>query len=175
MRIAISGTHATGKSTLAAELARALPGHIVVDEAYHTLVEEGHVFEDMPSADDFEFLIERALVTLRHMRGGDVLFDRCPADYLAYLIAMDGDSRRWYPAVADAVTSLELVVFVPIENPDRIVSFDGSARLRRRVDRVLRDLLLGDQLGGAAQVVDVSGTPDERVEHVLEAVMARES
>jgi len=34
MRIAVSGVHGTGKSTLIAELARRLDGYQVVDELY---------------------------------------------------------------------------------------------------------------------------------------------
>lgn len=42
MRIAVSGAHQTGKTTLIEELSRALPSYGVVDEPYHLLEEEGH-------------------------------------------------------------------------------------------------------------------------------------
>ena len=44
MRIGISGTHGTGKTTLAGALCARLPGHVVADEPYYLLEEEGHEF-----------------------------------------------------------------------------------------------------------------------------------
>jgi uridine kinase len=49
MKIAISGAHRTGKTTLVEELSRALPAYGVVDEPYYLLEEEGHEFAEMPS------------------------------------------------------------------------------------------------------------------------------
>jgi deoxyadenosine/deoxycytidine kinase len=41
MRIAISGAHGTGKSTLVEMLAERLPGYAVVEELYQLLLDEG--------------------------------------------------------------------------------------------------------------------------------------
>jgi predicted ATPase len=91
MRIAVSGAHGTGKSTLIAELARRLDGYQVVDELYYTLLDEGHVFAERPSAEDFELLLERSLAVVSDSTGPNILFDRCPADYLAYLSVVRRD------------------------------------------------------------------------------------
>ena len=40
MRVGISGTHGTGKTTLAGALRARLPGHVMADEQYD-LLEEG--------------------------------------------------------------------------------------------------------------------------------------
>jgi len=44
MRIAISGSHATGKSTLLHELVTRLHGFTAIDEPYHLLADAGHEF-----------------------------------------------------------------------------------------------------------------------------------
>ncbi len=44
MRAGISGTHGTGKTTLAEALCARLPGHVTVDEPYYLLEEEGYEF-----------------------------------------------------------------------------------------------------------------------------------
>ena len=49
MRVGISGTHGTGKTTLAGELSARLPGHVTADEPYYLLEEQGHEFEFPPS------------------------------------------------------------------------------------------------------------------------------
>ena len=42
MRVGITGTHGTGKTTLAGALCARLPGHVMVDEPYYLLEEEGY-------------------------------------------------------------------------------------------------------------------------------------
>lgn len=42
MRVGISGTHGTGKTTLVEALCRHLPGHVAADEPYYLLEEEGY-------------------------------------------------------------------------------------------------------------------------------------
>ena len=49
MRIGISGTHGTGKTTLAEALCARLPGHVTADEPYRLLEEEGCEFGFPPS------------------------------------------------------------------------------------------------------------------------------
>ena len=80
MRIAVSGSHATGKSTLIAELAQQLNDFEVLDEPYYVLEEEGHLFEHPPGADDFEVLFRRSVEMLRASESSRILFDRSPAD-----------------------------------------------------------------------------------------------
>ncbi|MES1241753.1 MAG: ATP-binding protein [Acidobacteriota bacterium] len=174
MRIAVSGAHRTGKTALIEELSRALPSYVVVDEPYHLLEEEGYEFEAMPSVEDFELQLERSIECLAD-GGRDLLFDRCPADLLAYLISHPDsgryDVRPWLPRVRDAMQGLDLIVFVPVETPDRIrVSDPDEADLRQRVDEELRDILLGDRWDFGVEAVEVTGSIRERVRQVLAQV-----
>ncbi len=41
MRVGISGTHGTGKTTLVRALCARLPGHVAADEPYYLLEERG--------------------------------------------------------------------------------------------------------------------------------------
>lgn len=177
-RIALAGAHETGKSTLAAELARALHGHRVVEEPYYALEARGTCFAAPPTLEDFEAQLERSLRDVREARG-DVIFDRSPADYLAYMLAhreaAHADVSSWLPRVADAVATLDLTVFVPIERPDRISAEREAGRLRRRVHATLRAALVGDEWGFGANVLEVAGTPGERTRQVLARLAAIES
>jgi predicted ATPase len=173
VRIAISGAHGTGKSTLIADLARNLPGYTVAEESYHALLAEGHAFPALPSRDDYELMLERSCVTLMANDAPNLLLDRCPADYLGYLVASPGPLSevldRWFERVADAMRTLDLVIFVPIEDPERI---DPSAferrRLRRRADVALREIVVEDTWGFIPAVIEVAGTTEERVKQVLD-------
>jgi predicted ATPase len=175
MRIAVAGTHAVGKSTLAADLARALPHYRVVEEAYYQLDAEGHLFADPPSLDDFEVQLERSLRCVREEQG-DVIFDRSPADYVAYMLAHRASERaapaEWLPQVREAFATLDLIVFVPIERPERIAVPREETRLRRRVDGLLREALVADGWGLGGEVLTVSGAPGERVTQVIERLVA---
>jgi hypothetical protein len=57
MRIGISGTHGTGKTTLTEALCVHLPGHVAADEPYYLLDEEGHEFGFPPSLEDYRALL----------------------------------------------------------------------------------------------------------------------
>ena len=175
MRIAISGAHRAGKSTLLAELAEGLPKYKTVDEPYRLLEEDGYEFCHPPSLKDFEAQLERSIESLSGS-GANVLFDRCPADLLGYISVhedVDGfDFDDWLPWVRAAVETLDLIVFVAIEAPDRI-SFspsDDDAESRSAVDEKLKQILLLDSFGLGVEVLEVEGELEARVETVLERI-----
>ena len=177
MRIAVSGAHGTGKSTLVGELARTLPTYIVVDEPFYALDAEGVVFAARPTARDFALMLQRSCAMAATHAGEDVLFDRCPVDHLAYLSVSRGHDPALLPRrlsrVARAMRRIDLVVYVPIEHPDRIAIGTGERpRLRRQVDQALREMLVENTWGLNPRVVEVSGPVKNRVEQVVAAMGA---
>ena len=62
VRIAFSGSHRVGKSTLIERVAEALPSYAVVAEPYYLLEEEGYECSDPPSAEDFEAQLDRSII-----------------------------------------------------------------------------------------------------------------
>jgi len=174
MRIAISGAHRTGKTTLIEDLLRFLPRHTPVAEPYYLLEEEGHQIAEMPSLEDFEAQLERSIESVAENRENRI-FDRCPADILAYLIthreAQGFDLDLWLPRVRRAMERLDLIVFVPIEHPDRVPALESDrAGMRRRVHQELRDIVLEDRWGFGVEALEVFGKEEERVRQVLARV-----
>jgi hypothetical protein len=171
VRIAFSGSHRVGKSTLIERVADALPRYTVVDEPYYLLEEEGYESAETPSVEDFEAQLERSLVALE---GGEqnALFDRCPADIVAYLLAHDDAAAfeidDWLERTREAMQTLDLVVLVPIEDRDRIAlpSHEDPA-YRLAVHEKLLDLLVEDALGFEADVLTVHGDVSARVAQVM--------
>ncbi|QQS40906.1 MAG: ATP-binding protein [Acidobacteriota bacterium] len=164
MIIAISGAHGTGKSTLAEALADRLEGFVLVEEPYWQLVEEGHAFSQPPTVNDFEAQLDRSIASILASEG-DVIFERCPLDFLGYL-AVHSDVLTFDPEtrideVCKAMELIDLIVFVPVEDPDRIPDVE-CASMRRRVDEELRELVMEDRLDLGLNAIEVFGSPEQR-------------
>ena len=171
MRIAFSGSHRVGKSTLVEAVAERSPRHATVDEPYALLEEEGYECPEVPALADFEAQLERSLAALEE-GGRDVLFDRCPADVLAYLLTCEEresfELEDWLERAREAMRSLDLVVFVPVEDGGRVpVPAHEDRAMRIAVHEKLHELLVEDALGFEAEVLVVSGDVPARVEQVL--------
>lgn len=177
MKIAVSGSHKTGKSTLIGELSDRLPGFEVFDEPYWQLVEEGHLFSDPPTLAQYELQLGRSIDNILNSEG-DCLFERSPLDFLAYILALDkashADVERHLLSVRQAIGNLDLVVFVPIEELDRMDEIDYP-ELRRRVDEKLRKIALDDAFDLGIEALEVTGSPGRRANRVIEGLRIRES
>ncbi|MEO7091900.1 MAG: AAA family ATPase, partial [Polyangiales bacterium] len=166
MRIAFSGAHRTGKTTLVQALGDALPGYEVIDEPYAALDEEGHDFSDPPTTEDFEVQLRRSLEIVT-AAPANALIDRSPLDFVAYLGVSEGDAVD-AETLRAAMGALDLIVLVPIEAPDRIVvAASEDRRLRSAVDEMLSSLVLDDRYGFGVEVLEVNGRVDARVSQVL--------
>jgi hypothetical protein len=174
MRIAITGTHGTGKSSLVSELSRLLPEYACVDEPYRQLEDEGHVFTEMPSLEDFEAQLERSIDNL-HSSDTDTVFDRCPADIVAYLLTHEDaagfDLESWLPRIRPAMARLDLLVFVPLEDSRDFGGADD--RWRVDVDERLQDIVDGGVWETGIAVLEVNGSTPERARQVLAHVKRR--
>src|SRR5512143_2422069 len=171
MRIAVSGTHFSGKTTLVEALSEALPQYTTIDEPYHLLQEEGYEFAEMLSIEDFELQLERSIESMDEIVP-NIIFDRCPADILGYLLSHTDveafDLEEWLPRVQTAIRKLDLLVFLPIEDPDRIfLPLSQDAAYRQRVDEKLKEIILENSFDLEMDVLEVKGSPKTRVELVL--------
>ena len=175
MRIAVAGTHSTGKSTLVAELADALPGHAVVPEPYEILEERGYSFSHPPTRDDYVVQLRQSLLSLRR-KSPDLIFERCPLDLVAYILASPDadrfDLEAWRRPIATALTNLDLIVTLhphPAHDPGLPAE---EATFRHAVDDVLRDLVNDDEfeLDGRVEVLTLDGSWEGRLSRVQAAV-----
>jgi predicted ATPase len=171
MRVAFTGTHRSGKSTLVELLSEHLPDYGTVEEPYHLMEEEGYEFSDPPTIEDFEAQLDRSIAAVLEAEP-DVLFDRCPVDLLGYLAAHDDsdafDLDEWLPRVRQALREIDLLVFVPVEAPDRIaLGASEDEGLRAAVDEALRSLLVDDPYDLGVEILEVEGPPEARAKLVM--------
>lgn len=118
--------------------------------------------------------MESCKLILAHTGERDVIFDRCPLDFLAYLdIVSASEGFEWLPSgrqlanVNKALASLDAVVFVPLVSPDEISVRIERPKLRSRVDRRLKTMLLENDLGllhDGPRILEVSGSRTQRVQ-----------
>jgi hypothetical protein len=176
MRVGISGTHGTGKTTLAEALCARLPGHVVAGEPYCLLEEEGYEFGFPPSLEDYRALLARSVRSLTSppMPPG-VVFDRTPLDYLAYMAATGTDPSGEANAAAlqPAFASLDLLVITLITpQTERVLPAAEMPGLRSQVNDALLELVYDDPLDawGDIPVLELSGPLDGRLDLVLRAL-----
>lgn len=178
MRIAISGTHCTGKSTLIEEFLRAHPDFVHEPEPYTVLVEEfDEEFSAEPCVEDFYRQLEFNIDRLReHAPGTHVIYERCPIDFLAYIDALDSRAAQAsLGLVSDAIQNLDLILYLPLDDTIE-VSDDEFPKLRESVDHRLNAIFNEDEFGIISSshvvVVEAKGSISQRLRILEKALTA---
>ncbi len=169
MKIAFTGAHRVGKTSLAEKLLESLHDYLLVYEPYIELEERGALFSETPKLEDFSAQLEHAIET-SSIDEPDVIFDRSPLDLLAYVYVVGGAeaSKNFYMKVREAMTEIDLFVLVPIETPDVIGCPENEfPELRKKVNDLLEEWLEDFDV----ETITVTGTIAEREQQVLEAII----
>lgn len=168
MKIAITGAHGVGKTTLAEKLQEHLPHYELMAEPYYQLEELGYEFSETPNADDFAEQLNYSIKQI-DASGDNVIFDRCPVDIMAYLEALNGIQfiNSMYDKAESAMEEIDLIIFVPIEEPDRIAYQKSDyPELRDAVNEILKESVYDFGI----EVIEVKGSPDQRVRQMLDKI-----
>lgn len=190
MRVAVSGSHGTGKSTLIAAFLAKFPRYRHEPEAFEALADDVELTSsEGPTADGLQALLDHTISMLTiHAPGSFVVFERSPVDYLAYAAA----SRSWPPGAVErflegsipdvraGVRYLDLIVLLPVSSQGPPPRSDEDPRFRKRVDDALRRALIDDDhdLFGqpeAPRVVELAPSPERQLAELvrLTAVASR--
>ena len=171
MRIVVSGTHASGKSTLISDFAARHPEFTVLPDPFELLDERW----DSPSAALFAAQLRISAARLDPDESAEHLIaERGPIDFLAYLLALDdlmGSSssrellQRSTAITREALQHIDLLVVLPLTSMDGIVAdADEYVALRDAMNDVLVDLIEdSDLVGEHAHVVEITGDRDQRL------------
>lgn len=175
MRIVVSGTHGSGKSTLIADFHAAHPHYRVL----------GDPFEDLDLDDpsgEASFAAQLRLTAARleaTADAPDVIAERGPLDFLAYLTALDRLGRsggsllaRATQIVERSLATVDLVAVVPLDaaRPIRVPA-EEDPELREAMDDVLLELLDDlEQDGAVRRSLVLTGDPVRRLQALSDAV-----
>ena len=180
MRIAVSGTHSSGKTTLVEGFLFQHPHYEHEPEPYEWLTEiRGAGFSaELTAADvwqQLEISVERLSL---HGPGSNVIAERSPIDFLAYLEALRTLGREDTSRMLDSARELasrgmehvELLVVLPL-NDDIEAPEDEDPELREAMNSCLLDLLEGELDRRHVGLAEIVGTRERRLA-ALEAAIA---
>ncbi len=164
MRIVVSGTHASGKSTLVADFCAAHPDFAVLPDPFE-LVDAAA--DEPDSATYFGQLRSSAARLLELAPGTRVIAERGPLDFLAYLDALDalrrptrvpGLFRRGVPLTSEAMTRVDLLVLLPLTSGAAIIVPDEEdPEFREATNDALLELADDPDLVGDTAVIEITG------------------
>jgi len=172
MRIAVSGTHCSGKTTLVEDFLLRHPLYEHEPEPYEWLTEiRGADFSaDLTAADvwqQLEISVERLSL---HGPGSNVIAERSPLDFLAYLDALRTLGREDSSRMLDSARELasrgmehvDLLVVLPL-NDDIEAPDDEDPELRDAMNSCLLELLEGEFDRGNGRLAEIVGTRERRL------------
>lgn len=181
MRIAITGTHGSGKTTLIEDFVDQHLNYEATQEPYWDLTDQGVALSDEPSIASFTEQLSHSLKTI--LTSGaeqNIIFDRCPLDFMAYLeVLSEQDDDEWEPSgqllrqIEQALTTLDLIIFLPLISPDEFSTTIEYPKLRKQTDTRLKQILRDDTLGVLdvlPETVELTGSKNDRVKALSKLV-----
>lgn len=179
MRIVVSGTHGSGKSTLISAFAARHPEYAVMGDPYEDLD------DDRFSELDASLFAAQLAIVAERLGDADapprLISERGPLDFVAYLDALNALARRGRSsaAVRRAVDvariiapRMDLLVLLPLEDNDPIsMSDDEDLELRAAMNDSLLEFAGDPDLAGE-RVIEIAGTPNARLEQLEAAVFS---
>jgi hypothetical protein len=174
VRIAVSGTHCSGKTTLIESFLAAHRDYVHEPEPYEWLTEvHGEAMGEELAVDDFYRQLEFSADRLRNF-GPDakVIAERCPLDFLAYILALVDLDRaaRDCELIASAaeltaagMAHIDLLVVLSMDDIAAPASEDPE--LRSAMNERLLDLVTADEYSvlKRTRIVEIRGGPQERL------------
>ncbi|MEU4017433.1 AAA family ATPase [Microbacterium sp. NPDC028030] len=176
MRIVASGTHASGKSTLISDFHAAHPEYLVLGDPVDDVERE---MDDPAGEPSFVAQLRVSAMRLRqHADRRNLLAERSPLDFAAYLIALEALGRspgalipRAVELAAESLSTVDLAVLVPLDARHPIhVPSDEDPELREAMDLALLELADDIEHDVASRFLMVAGDRAARLRSVQEAI-----
>lgn len=188
MRIAVSGTHFIGKSTLIEDFIKVHPDYKCEIEPYYKLQDEKTMELSLEaSLDSLLEQLDYSIDQLNKLSNEqNVIFDRCPVDYIAYAMCvtdqdsidiMDTEVAERFSEVKDALNSLDLIVFLPITKENSIAYTEENPAYRKKADTCFKKIYRDDICDifpkyNHPRIIEISGNRIMRLK-ILEGYMIK--
>lgn len=156
MRIAISGTANTGKTTFIKDFLSKWSKYTTPEKTYRDIITEKNLpHSDCTCKDTQQAILDFQIETLsKYSEKDNVIFDRCPLDNLVYSMHavenpdsdIDSDFiNKCIPLVRESMRKLDIIFFVPITSAATIPVVDDGVRQTdenyiKEIDNIFKEM-----------------------------------
>ena len=192
MRIAISGSHSLGKSTLVWDWVKQHPQYTREEEPFRALDSEMYDIQFRQESNrlhnGIQMYYNASRVNLYSSINDCVIFDRAPVDYIAYSqytadkATTDIDDAfvaAMVPRVRETLQRLDLVVFVPMTDRWPVELEDDGIRpvdlpYRAEVDAIFKQIYRDEHFSvmpemNRPKLIELWGSREQRLERLQQA------
>ena len=192
MRIAISGSHSLGKSTLVWDWIKRHPQYTREEEPFRAL--DGEMYdirfrqESNRLHNGIQMYYNASRVNLYSSINDCVIFDRAPVDYIAYSQYTadkkttdidDAFVDAMVPRVKETLQRLDLVVFIPMTNRWPVEMEDDGIRpvdlpYRAEVDAIFKQIYRDERFlvmpdKNRPKLIELWGSREQRLDQLQQA------
>ena len=192
MRIAISGSHSLGKSTLVWDWIKRHPQYTREEEPFRAL--DGEMYdirfrqESNRLHNGIQMYYNASRVNLYSSINDCVIFDRAPVDYIAYSQYTadkkttdidDAFVDAMVPRVKETLQRLDLVVFIPMTNRWPVDMEDDGIRpvdlpYRAEVDAIFKQIYRNERFSvmpdkNRPKLIELWGSREQRLDQLQQA------
>lgn len=188
MKIAISGTHFMGKSTLIKDFIAKNPHYHSEAEPYDQLLEH-QVMELslVPSIDSLMVELDYSIKQLhQYQNKKNIILDRCPVDFLAYALCVlaqddidihESEVSERFSEIKTTLNYLDIIVFIPITHDLDIEYTEENRLFRTQADKIFKRLYREDLYDifpsyNHPKIVEISGDRITRLNLLQKIVLA---
>ena len=192
MRIAISGSHSLGKSTLVWDWVKRHPQYTREEEPFRALDSEMYDIrfrqESNRLHNGIQMYYNASRVNLYSSINDCVIFDRAPVDYIAYSQYTadkqttdidDAFVEAMVPRVRETLQRLDLVVFVPMTDRWPVDMEDDGIRpvdlpYRAEVDAIFKQIYRDERFSvipdkNRPKLIELWGSREQRLDRLKQA------
>ena len=187
MRIAVSGTHFIGKTTLIEDFLKKHPEYKYEKEAYHQLQDEKTM--ELSLEPTLDSLLEQLDYSIKQLNQNkderNIIFDRCPVDFVAYaMIQLEQDSiaindsevAERFPEIKAALNTLDFILFLPITKENSIDYTEENPAYRKAADKYFKQIYRNDICNifpryGHPKIVEIWGDRATRIKKIENSVI----
>ncbi|MCF6807157.1 ATP-binding protein [Thiotrichales bacterium 19S9-12] len=181
MRIAVSGTHFMGKTTLIDDFIHKYPDYIFDEEPYYQLIEEEDVDTSVGlSFDQALAQLQFSIEQLDTREEENIIFDRCPVDFIAYAMCAlkhDGidieetEISDLFEEIRESLATLDLIFFIPMTNEHQIEYTEENPEYREAIDYYFKQIYRDDQYHlfpnyNQPKIIEIYGSQVERMRKI---------
>ncbi|NBO98618.1 MAG: hypothetical protein EBU90_00555 [Proteobacteria bacterium] len=186
MKIAVSGTHCTGKSTYVRDFLKTWTNYKTPEKSYRDYIKEQNLPHSKEGTEESQQIILNALLdqAQEYSKNDNVIFDRCILDNLAYSswLNLNGkvsdkflDESRIL--IREALKTFDVIFFVPLTKVAPVEFKEDELRdndlvYREEIDNIFKVFVQSFHQGDgrvfaaddAPPIIEIFGNPIERIE-----------